>query len=158
MIHFSLPQGHSSQLMPVLPLRVLLIDDSAFDRKWLCRLLNQTGFSIDIVEADNLVAMKVALDLPSFDIVFLDCHLPGSTLEEAVDRLPTGDCAKILITGHDAPCSLPSKGHTLLRKSAISEEILTSYLLRHTMSVLVDSACMENPISASVTSKLRIIH
>jgi CheY-like chemotaxis protein len=74
------------------PMRTLLVDDSRTIRGVIRRLLEQSIFSLTIEEADEgVIAVERCRETP-FDMVFLDCNMPGfdgiKTLELLRQRNP----------------------------------------------------------------------
>lgn len=55
---------------------MLLMDDSAFDRQAVRRLLNGSRFDIDVIEASSIADARAALAETRPDIVFLDYRVP----------------------------------------------------------------------------------
>ena len=60
-----------------LPSRVLVVDDSATVRSVVRKVLQTSRFRLDSEEADEGVAALERMRSGRFDIVFLDCNMPG---------------------------------------------------------------------------------
>src|SRR5579863_6323452 len=56
------------------PLRVLIADDQAINRKLTSRRLERLGFNADSVE-NGLEAVEAASRV-AYDLIFMDCHMP----------------------------------------------------------------------------------
>lgn len=70
--------------------RVLIVDDSPVSRRYIQRILNVSGFSIDeFLEAENGVAAIEALKTNAVDLVVTDVNMPemnGDELVRWIDR------------------------------------------------------------------------
>jgi CheY-like chemotaxis protein len=75
-----------------IPRRVLVVDDSAPMRGIVRKILSVSKFSLEVAEADEGEAALQQLRGGSFDIVFLDCNMPGlngfETLAELKQTYP----------------------------------------------------------------------
>jgi CheY-like chemotaxis protein len=75
-----------------LPRRALVVDDSASVRKVVHKVLVGSLFRHDVTEASDGEAALAFCRTSKFDIVFLDCNMPGlnglQTLENLVAREP----------------------------------------------------------------------
>jgi CheY-like chemotaxis protein len=125
------------------PLRVLLAEDNAVNRKLAARLLQKWGHGVTVVE-DGSAALR-ALDEEEFDLVLMDVQMPvmdGLTAcaeirkREAAGgrRLPVialtahamaGDRERCLAAGMDAYLSKPVRAEELMR--AIDESVPAQY-------------------------------
>jgi CheY-like chemotaxis protein len=84
-----------------LPSKALIVDDSSTVRAVIRKVLQASRFHLDVDElADGAAAIQHAKD-QRFDIMFLDCNMPGvdgfGTLSEL--RRITPDCKVVMITG-----------------------------------------------------------
>src|SRR4029077_15302586 len=69
------------------PMRTLIVDDSRTIRGVIRRLLEQSMFRLAIDEADDgAIALERCRETP-FDIVFLDCNMPGFDGLKTLDLL-----------------------------------------------------------------------
>jgi CheY-like chemotaxis protein len=69
------------------PMRTLIVDDSRTVRGVIRRVLEQSIFRLKIEEADDgMIGLERCRETP-FDIVFLDCNMPGFDSFETLDRL-----------------------------------------------------------------------
>jgi CheY-like chemotaxis protein len=72
------------------PTRVLIVDDSATVRRIVSKVLRGSIFTIEATEADNGQAALYCCGSDRFDVVFLDCNMPGldglQTLEALIAR------------------------------------------------------------------------
>ncbi|PHR62592.1 MAG: hypothetical protein COA47_03340 [Robiginitomaculum sp.] len=69
----------------LLDCRLLLVDDSAINRKVICTLLAPAG--IEIVEAENGLEALDLLEQQKFDIVLLDMHMPVLNGPETIAQI-----------------------------------------------------------------------
>ncbi|MGE0113307.1 MAG: response regulator [Steroidobacteraceae bacterium] len=80
-VAFKLADPLTTQSMPARTQlsgkRVLVIDDSAIDRRWLISVLAQ--WAMDIDEADGGPGARQLFTQHSYDIVLLDLQMPGET-------------------------------------------------------------------------------
>ncbi len=58
------------------PLRVLIVDDDALDRRTAQRALLSSGLDVEIIEADRGAEALARLALEAFDAVLLDFQIP----------------------------------------------------------------------------------
>jgi len=84
-----------------VPTSVLLVDDSTTVRRIVSKVLTSSIFNIDITEAATGEAAIACCDAGHFDLIFLDCNMPGldglETLDRLLERDP--DVKVIMITG-----------------------------------------------------------
>jgi two-component system, chemotaxis family, chemotaxis protein CheY len=73
------------------PLTVLIVDDSATVRKIIQRTLDASVFRISAEEVPDGDAALARCRARSFDLVFLDCNMPGLNGFEVIDRLKQCD-------------------------------------------------------------------
>lgn len=75
-----------------VPSNALVVDDSATVRRIINKVLANSIFNIDVTEAGNGQAALDHCDNGEFDVVFLDCNMPGlpgtQTLERLIERDP----------------------------------------------------------------------
>jgi CheY-like chemotaxis protein len=84
-----------------LPKRVLIVDDSSTVRSVIRKVLQASRFKLEATEAaDGSVAIELAKK-QRFDIVFLDCQMPGIDGFAALDELQRAhpDMKVVMITG-----------------------------------------------------------
>jgi CheY-like chemotaxis protein len=74
-----------------LPRRALIVDDSASVRKLVHKVLAGSLFRIKVMEAADGQAALEFCKISNFDIVFLDCNMPGLNGLETLDRLVARD-------------------------------------------------------------------
>lgn len=86
------------------PLKVLILDDSSFDRFRLRRLLLRGGLSMDIDEISCLHQLAPMLRHNVYDLIILDYFLPDGTGEEALDMVLADeaqrDAKTIMVSGN----------------------------------------------------------
>jgi CheY-like chemotaxis protein len=72
-----------------LPTRVVIVDDSATVRRMVKKILAGSIFNIQVAEAANGEDALVMCTSGGFDIVFLDCNMPGLNGIDTLDGLLT---------------------------------------------------------------------
>ena len=84
---------------------ILIVDDERFDRARLRRMCDQLEFTVIITEAVSLESMGTALGVDTFDLIFLDYHLPDGSGLQALDAIQfdprNRHAATIMVTGDD---------------------------------------------------------
>ncbi|KIN70788.1 Response regulator/GGDEF domain protein [Sulfitobacter noctilucae] len=84
-------------------LRVLLLDDSNFDRARIKRLSQKTKMGIHMDEVDSIAAMDVAVARENYDLILIDYRLPEGDGMQALEHVMrtdlNKDAGKIMITG-----------------------------------------------------------
>jgi CheY-like chemotaxis protein len=87
-------------------MRILLIDDSVWDRRMIRRLVKRCPLEISLEEVFDLEAACQAIDVENFDCLLVDYHLPDGTgvdfVRNLVARMPSGLPPIVMMT------SLPS--------------------------------------------------
>jgi DNA-binding NtrC family response regulator len=75
-----------------VPSNALVVDDSATVRRIIQKVFANSIFNIDVTESDDGQSALDHCDNGKFDVVFLDCNMPGlpgtQTLERLLDRDP----------------------------------------------------------------------
>jgi CheY-like chemotaxis protein len=75
-----------------VPTQALVVDDSATVRRIVKKVLANSIFNIDCTEAGNGEAALECSESGEFDVVFLDCNMPGldglETLERMIEHDP----------------------------------------------------------------------
>ena len=86
---------------------VLVVEDSAFDRRRVTRLCRDLGLTVTITCVDCLAAMRTALDKSRFDLVLLDFTLPDGEGERGLELIAASPrnrrTATIVITAREEP-------------------------------------------------------
>jgi len=74
------------------PTRALIVDDSATVRRLINKVVSSSVFNIDVTEAADGEKALAACENGDFDVVVLDCNMPGlngvATLEQLIERDP----------------------------------------------------------------------
>ncbi len=114
------------------PIRVLVVDDDAVDRRFVQRALAQGGLALEIVEAGDADQAMSALAGQPFDCILLDYQIPGRDglwLVRAVRGLGV-DTPIVMLTGRgdeDTAVSLMKAGAAdYLAKNALSSARLVA--------------------------------
>jgi DNA-binding NtrC family response regulator len=83
------------------PCAALVVDDSATVRRIIKKVLTDSIFRVDVTEAADGETAIDCCDNGKFDVVFLDCNMPGlggmNTLERLLERNPAVNA--IMISG-----------------------------------------------------------
>jgi DNA-binding response OmpR family regulator len=84
-----------------IPLRILIIEDSADDAALMVRTLEHGGYAVTWQLVDRRDAMHAALDGPRWDLVISDHSMPGFSSPEALQVLREAgfDTPFILVSG-----------------------------------------------------------
>ena len=82
----------------------LIVDDSEFDRMKMRRMIEAMDMAFDLVEAESLAAMDLALDRTEFDLVLIDFFLIDNNGFEALqllERKARKSPISIMVTGDE---------------------------------------------------------
>jgi len=88
------------------PMQVLLVDDSPISLKVMRKVLSNSVFHLNIVDANNGGEAIVCCKAATFDVVFLDVNMPGLNGHATLARLKgiNPHTKVVMISGeHDAP-------------------------------------------------------
>jgi CheY-like chemotaxis protein len=84
-----------------LPYRALIVDDSSTVRSVIRKVLQASCYNLDVTEAGEGETAVARAKADRFDIVFLDCHMPGldgfATLEQLKRLQP--NAKTVMISG-----------------------------------------------------------
>ena len=84
---------------------VLVLEDFADTRIWLCEVLRETFTNIAITETATLAQARKALDNQDFDLALIDLNLPDGSgidiISEIIARTPTTYCVVATIFDDD---------------------------------------------------------
>lgn len=90
-----------------LPAKMLILDDSAFDRARIRCVINVAHIRCLILEVDSLAALDEVLGCETFDIANLDFDLPDGTGQDALRRIRAcernSQSVSVMVTGNDTP-------------------------------------------------------
>ena len=75
------------------PMRALIVDDSPTQRRIVSRVLARSVFRIDVEECGDGYTALEACTGRGFDLVFLDCNMPGIDGLETLSRLRAREAA-----------------------------------------------------------------
>ena len=97
-----------------LPTRVLIVDDSATVRKMVKKVLAGSMFSLKIEEASTGAHALSMCESGFFDIVFLDCNMPGlDGFETLAQLLRRNADAKVVMMSGQADETKAARSHEL---------------------------------------------
>jgi len=71
--------------------RALIVDDSKTVRRIVQKVLTNSIFNIEVTEAGNGEAAVECCESGDFDVVFVDCNMPGINGVETLERLIEND-------------------------------------------------------------------
>jgi CheY-like chemotaxis protein len=71
----------------IVPSQALIVDDSATVRRIIQKVLRSSIFNIDVAEAGNGSDALELCENGEFDVIFLDCNMPGLNGMETLERL-----------------------------------------------------------------------
>lgn len=124
-------------------LKALILDDSTFDRRRICRMCRDTGMVIQVEEVASLASLEKALEETDFDIILVDYNLPEGDGIEAIEMVSNhaqnGDCPTVMVAG-DAQASIAVQAMRLGCADYISKEGLTAQKLRESILNAIESA------------------
>src|SRR3989442_1629449 len=94
------PKGSAGA--PRRPVRVLVVEDSAFDAELLLRALERGGFDAASEVVDTAKAMEAALDRQGGDLILADHAMPHFSAPEALELVKKRgmDFPFIIVSGH----------------------------------------------------------
>lgn len=125
--------------MPVVrsDIKILILDDSQFDRTRIRRMFESIGFAFNLSEVESLDALSSKLDSQDFDFVLIDYHLPQGNGFEALARVQkhprNGQATTVMIAGDDqsdiAVTALKSGCHDYVAKGALTAHRLRNLVL-----------------------------
>lgn len=85
------------------PIRTLVLDDDAVDRRRIRRLSERSDLILDIDEVPTIAALAQAMDRTRYDLVLVDYHLTDGTGLEALQAIRAHDAnqdsAVIMVSG-----------------------------------------------------------
>jgi CheY-like chemotaxis protein len=81
-----------------VPLKGLVVDDSATARRIVRKVLTGSIFNVDVTEAGDGQTALALCEHGGFDVIFLDCNMPGLDGLETLARLIQNDpAAKVIM-------------------------------------------------------------
>ena len=118
-------------------IRVLLLDDSKFDRARIRRMSDKTNLSIQMDEVDSIATMNAAVARENYDLIMIDYRLPVGNGLDALDHVLQNDlnreAGKIMITGdgarETAVQAMRHGCHDFLTKEEMNADALRSAML-----------------------------
>lgn len=149
------------------PLRCVLLDDSRFDRRYLCNLAANSRFNIDFVETSTVAEAQAVLHSRDADFVVLDNLLPdGSGVElarEIARDTKLNNLPVILTTGASseqvAVEALRAGAADYLVKEGLSTETFDQAVenaLKRSRAAQADAAAMVSNLKAENATLRRI--
>ena len=84
-----------------VPLRLLLIEDSADDAQLMIRAVQHGGYDVQYSRVENEPALRLALESQQWDLVLCDFTLPSFSALRALEmvRLSGQDLPFIIVSG-----------------------------------------------------------
>lgn len=139
---------------------ILVLDDSAQDRRALIRQFASAGIRAEPAQAADLDSFDAALDTRPFDLVFIDYNLAGETGLEALALLASHPlqvrAAPVMITGQGqldiAVAAMRAGCVDYLHKDQITAETL-----RRTLAAAIDRRLLDpakGPEQAAAIARL----
>jgi len=119
-------------------IRVLILDDSQFDRTKIRRMFRTSEMDVVLDEAESIAELQLALDQGEFDIVLVDYNLPQGDGIDAVklvkEHSSNFGAATIMVTGDDqsqiAVDAMKMGCQDYMSKDRLSSESLQASILR----------------------------
>ncbi len=88
-----------------VPMQVLIVDDSATVRRLIQKVMNASIFHVECDEAGDGEKALALCEAGDYDVIFLDCNMPGlnglQTLERLIERDP--GVKVVMISGEHNP-------------------------------------------------------
>lgn len=131
------PEFSSANLAKLPEIRTLVLDDSSFDRKRICRMGNGLDFKLRIEEAASVAGLKECLDRQNFDLFLIDYKMPESDGLAALDVIRShknqSEAVSIMISGQAdqriAVSAMKNGCQDFILKSDISPDYLRGTVL-----------------------------
>ncbi|MCW1404309.1 response regulator [Novosphingobium sp. MW5] len=131
------PEFSSVDLAKLPEIRTLVLDDSSFDRKRICRMGNGLDLKLRIEEATSVQGLKECLDRQNFDLFLIDYKMPGSDGLSALDVIRNhksqSGAVSIMISGQAdqriAVSAMKNGCQDFIMKSDISPDYLQGTVL-----------------------------
>ncbi|MEM7521693.1 MAG: response regulator [Pseudomonadota bacterium] len=151
--------------IPILPtprmIRVLLLDDSTFDRARIRRLSQRTALALDLEEVSSIAQLDRLVAEAHFDVALIDYRLPEGDGIEALNVLRRQKHAravgKVMITGDGGPRTA-DKALKAGCDAYLAKEDMTADALRHAILDAIAAARVTGgdrmPVGASAPSGL----
>lgn len=126
------------EISPPREIRVLLLDDSDYDRRRIRRLgARIADFPLTLDEVATLAELETALKHKIYDVILVDYRLAEGTGLQALDRISATathyGAGRIMITGREdidaAVKAMRSGCHDFLSKDTMSAEVLRDAML-----------------------------
>jgi PAS domain S-box-containing protein len=112
--------------LPILPLRVLVVEDSEDDMLLMLRELRRGGYTLDFVRVETPAQMQAALDRQPWDLVIADYTLPEFSGLEALKLLQAQqqDWPFIIVSGtiteETAVAAMKAGAHDYITKTNLA--------------------------------------
>ncbi|MEM9060472.1 MAG: response regulator [Pseudomonadota bacterium] len=147
--------------LPVERISVLLMDDSAFDRKAIARIARRSHFEIELHETSSVAETRALLTAQAPDIVFLDFRVPDGDGIDLAREISSGlfQCAPpvVIVTGEGdegtAARSLRSGAVDYLAKDALTQKDFDDAVV-HALASRTRSAGSQNPEMLALQEEL----
>jgi DNA-binding NarL/FixJ family response regulator len=143
--------GPQARIGSIDPRRILIVEDVAETRAWLCEVVGSAFPHAAIREAAHLEAARSLLEKGDFDLALIDIHLPDGSgidlLREIGRRSPQTYCVIATVFGDDEHLfeALRAGARGYLLKEQSSEQ-----LIRHLRGITED----QPPLSPSIARRV----
>ena len=124
-------------------INALILDDSKFDRRRICRISRDMGLPIRLDEVATITALRDILDEERFDVIFIDYRLTeGDGLQALTlvqDHPAHVHCPTIMLTGGDDP-DIALRARQMGCSDYLTKAQLTAQGLRRAVLAAIDKA------------------
>jgi CheY-like chemotaxis protein len=119
-------------------IRMLLLDDSNFDRQRIRRMTVKTDLLIQMDEVDSIQALDRAVTATHYDLILIDYRLPEGdgmiALDHVLKNPANRDAGKIMITGDNnlatAVEAMRAGCHDFLAKEDLNADLLRDAVVK----------------------------
>ncbi len=119
-------------------IRMLLLDDSNFDRQRIRRMTDKTDLLIQMDEVDSIQALDRAVTATHYDLILIDYRLPEGdgmiALDHVLQNPANRDAGKIMITGDNnlatAVEAMRAGCHDFLAKEDLNADLLRDAVVK----------------------------
>lgn len=139
MLHTHSPDPSTAYAgMRARDIRMLLLDDSNFDRQRIRRMTDKTDLLIQMDEVDSIQALDRAVTATHYDLILIDYRLPEGdgmiALDHVLQNPANRDAGKIMITGDNnlatAVEAMRAGCHDFLAKEDLNADLLRDAVVK----------------------------